>query len=339
MYAPLPDRPVVALAMAPTAMPDVLPPAVVSRIQRVAEFDAATSLADFGTPPARRILARTDILLTGWGCPRVDAATLHAAPRLRAVVHAAGSVRRPVAPEVYERGVLVSSAAEANARPVAEYTLATLVLAAKRALERARAYQRDGLFLGASYPRSLGLAGTTVGVVGASRIGRLVVAGLRRLDVHVLLYDPYLTAADAAALGAEAVDLDTLCGRADVVTVHAPQLPETRHMIDDRRLALMRDGAVLINTSRGSLVDTEALTRHCGQGRIDAVLDVTDPEPLPAGHPLLRLDNVLITPHLAGAEGLERRRLGEYAADEIERLVAGRPLAGLVRADDLTRIA
>jgi phosphoglycerate dehydrogenase-like enzyme len=95
--------------------------------------------------------------------------------------------------------------------------------------------------------------------------------------------------AEARRLGAELSDPDPLCTRSDIVTLHAPDLPETRRLIDEWRLSPMPDGAVLINTARGALVDTEALTRHCRSGRIDAVLDVTDPEMLPAEHPLFAL--------------------------------------------------
>jgi phosphoglycerate dehydrogenase-like enzyme len=165
-------------------------------------------------------------------------------------------------------------------------------------------------------------------------IARLLEAGYR-----VLVSDPYLDQAHAAGLGAEPVDLDELCRRSDVLTLHAPQLPETNRLIDERRLALMPDGAILINTARGSLVDSDALARACATGRIDACLDVTDPEPLPAGHPLIGLPNVWITPHVAGAQGTEVRRLGEFAVAEVERFVAGEPLLGAVRADQLAVLA
>nr|WP_328818278.1 NAD(P)-dependent oxidoreductase [Nonomuraea cypriaca] len=133
--------------------------------------------------------------------------------------------------------------------------------------------------------------------------------------------------------------LDELCRRAELVTVHAPELPETRGLLGERRLALLRDGAVVVNTARGALIDTDALVRHCATGRIGAVLDVTDPEPLPPGHPLLRLPNVLVTPHISGARGRELRRLGEFAVAEVERLSRGRPLRGPVHPADLHRIA
>jgi phosphoglycerate dehydrogenase-like enzyme len=123
------------------------------------------------------------------------------------------------------------------------------------------------------------------------------------------------------------------------VTLHAPSLPETRHLLDRRRLALLRDGAVLVNTARGALVDGAALEAELVSGRIDAVIDTTEPEVLPASSPLFDLPNVFLTPHIAGAMGTETRRLAALALDEIERLARGEPLAHEVRLADLPRIA
>ncbi|MER7245018.1 hydroxyacid dehydrogenase [Kribbella sp. NPDC000426] len=284
-------------------------------------------------------LAAAEVLLTGWGCPRITADVLDAAPKLRAIVHAAGTIKTFVDPVVFERGIEVSSAAAANAIPVAEFTLAAIVLAAKRAFRHREWFQGSGVkrpLLGAPI---LGTLGTTVGVLGASRIGRLVISKLQSLDVNVLVSDPYLSPLEAAELGARWCDLPTLFSASDIVTVHAPLLPETRGLVSAELLSAMPDGAVLINTARGALVDHAALERECVSGRLDAVLDVTDPEPLPPGSPLLQAPNVFITPHLAGAMGNETTRLGEAAVAEIERLAKGQPLGHPIHRDDLGRIA
>ncbi|MBT0768537.1 hydroxyacid dehydrogenase [Kineosporia sp. J2-2] len=328
-----------AFALAVRAHRQAFPGPLRERLGRTVTIDPDAVLTDFRTPAARRALATVEILVSGWGCPRIDEDVLTAAPHLRAVVHAAGTVKALIAPAVYERGVVVSSAAQANAVPVAEFTIATMVLGAKQVFARARRYAADPARITSPAPAGAGLAGSIVGVIGASRIGRLVMRRLRDLDVRVLLADPHAGPAVAAQFGAELVTLDTLCARSDIVTLHAPALPETRGLIGERRLSLMPDGALFINTARGSLVDTAALVRHCAPGRISAVLDVTDPEPLPAGHPLLKLDNVYVTPHLAGAEGKEVYRLGEFAVAEVERLVRGEPLAGQVEREELPFIA
>jgi phosphoglycerate dehydrogenase-like enzyme len=323
----------------PDVIDEVFPADVRRRLRYLVEIDTGRSLEDFGTPEARRRLSDVEILVTGWGCPVIDGSVLDATPKLRAIVHAAGSVKEVIAGACWERGIVVSSAADANARPVAEYTIAMCVLTAKRAFRLARAYAAGDDVHAYQAGRSPALTGATVGVIGASRIGRIVISMLRQYEADVLVYDPYLTTEEAAELGAEPADLDTLCRRSDIVSVHAPETPQTRHLLDDRRLGLMTDGSAVINTARGSLVDTDALTRHCAQGRLDAVLDVTEPEPLPPGHPLLTLPNVLVTTHVAGAHGREVRRLGEFAVAEVWRFVTGRPLHGLVAAADLSRLA
>lgn len=331
------DRPQAALALDPKVVGDIFPPDVLDRLRRVVRLAPGPAISSF--EKAADLIAEVEILVTGWGCPVIDDAALDAAPRLRAVVHAAGSVKTHVRPEVYARGIVVSSAAEANAIPVAEYTIAALVLAAKQVFAKARTYGAGELAPGWAGGEDTGIYGTTIGVVGASRIGRLVLERLPAFTSHVLVADPYLTPSAAGSLGAELVELDELCRRSDLVTIHAPQLPETYQMFDKARLALLRDGAVVVNTSRGSLVDTAALTDECARGRLSAVLDVTDPEPLPVTHPLHGLPNVLITPHLAGARGRELRRIGEFAVAEVERVVRGEPLRGQVLQDDLARIA
>jgi phosphoglycerate dehydrogenase-like enzyme len=135
------------------------------------------------------------------------------------------------------------------------------------------------------------------------------------------------------------MDLDDLFSWADVVSVHAPALPSTHHLVNAERLARMHDGAWLLNTARGSLVDTDALTRECVAGRLSAFVDTPDPEPLPAESPLYDLPNVVLTPHIAGSLGNEISRMGDLAVDEVRRFLAGEPLAHEVRAEDLARIA
>ena len=147
---------------------------------------------------------------------------------------------------------------------------------------------------------------------------------LAPFEPHVLVYDPYLPDTEAERLGVAKADLDDLLRRADVVTLHTPSLPETEHMIDGRRLALMKDDALIVNTARGSLFDEPALVAELSRGRFFAFLDVTDPEPPAADSPLRRLPNVVVTPHLAGC--IENcTRMGEMAVEELRRFFAGDP--------------
>lgn len=331
------DRTTAVLAMGGGVAPAVFPPPLRERLARSVDLYAGTLSGDLTGAAARSVLADTQLLITGWACPPLTPEVLAGAPRLQAVLHSAGSVKYLVTDAVWKRGLLVSSAADANAGPVVDYTLAVITLAGKRAL-------RAGAGYGGGWPdfgSREGCDGRTVGLIGASRIGRRVATALAASEAgyRILLTDPYVSAAEAAALGAELVDLPQLCSRSSIVSVHAPQLPETRHLLNAEMLALIPDGATVVNTARGSLVDTDALAAHCVSGRLDAVLDVTEPEPLPAGHPLTGLPNVLLTPHLAGAQGTEVLRLGTFAVEEAERFARGEPLRGALTRADLTRLA
>ncbi|MEU5973534.1 hydroxyacid dehydrogenase [Streptomyces sp. NPDC047315] len=312
------------------------------RLTALAHTDPDVIAHDLVAPPprVRAALASAEVLLTCWGTPVLSAEVLAEAPRLRAVVHAAGSVKGHVTAACWERGLAVSSAAAANALPVAEYALAAILFAGKRVLPSARLHER--LRTRHDWRVELADAGNyrrTVGVVGASRVGRRVIELLRPFDVAVLLYDPYVGEAEAAALGVVPVELDELCRRSDVVSVHAPELPATRRMFDARRLALLPDGATLVNTARGSLVDQDALVRELVAGRLYAVLDVTDPEVPAVDSPLYTLPNVLLTPHVAGSLGTELHRLADCALDELERYGRGLPFVEPVTAGDLRRWA
>ncbi|WP_345606085.1 hydroxyacid dehydrogenase [Pseudonocardia adelaidensis] len=316
--------------MSATTARQVLHPAAIERIAAVVDVDRDVVLEGF----TRAELADVELLVTGWGCAPITADVLAAAPRLRAIVHTAGTVRQHVTEACWERGIVVSSAAAANAVPVAEYAVAMIVLAGKRVPDIAREFraaraQRDWNEI---YPDA-GNYGATVGLVGASLIGRRVADLLRPFDLEVLLHDPYVADAEVRALGAEPVALDDLFARSGVVSLHAPLLPSTTGMVDARLLGLMRDGATLLNTARGGLVDHAALERELLSGRLRAVLDVTSPEPLPPDSPLWECDGVLLTPHVAGSKGNELRRLADAAAAEVQRWAAGLPFAHPVRRE------
>ncbi|ORT59609.1 hydroxyacid dehydrogenase [Streptomyces sp. CB03238] len=339
---PSEQRPAVLLAMGPGIAGRLLTDAHRARLAALARTDPHLVAHDLATPTPRVAvaLAEAEVLFTCWGATPLTPAVLDRAPRLRAVVHAAGSVKHHVTDACWERGIAVTSAAAANALPVAEYTLATILLAGKRVLRAARRYaelRADHDWL--SELADSGNHRRTVGIVGASRIGRRVIELLRPFDVQVLLYDPYVTLDEAAALGAVPAGLDELCARSDTVSIHAPQLPSTRHMIGAGQLALMPDGATLVNTSRGSLVDEAALLPHLTTGRLHAVLDVTDPELPPPDSPLYTLPNVLLTPHIAGSLGNELHRMADQALDELERYVKGAPFEDPVRPSQLSRSA
>ncbi|MFJ5724879.1 hydroxyacid dehydrogenase [Streptomyces sp. NPDC093149] len=334
------NRPRAAVAMKPDAATALLDARSLAALGEVCDLAPPPVLDDFTTDRARATLADVEILVTGWGCPPLDEAALAAAPRLRAVAHTAGSVRGHITEACWDRGIEVSSAAAANALPVAEYTVAMILLSGKRALERARDYRterrRDNWLATAT---EVGNYGRTVGILSASMIGRRVIELLRPYDLPVLLHDPFVSEAEAAALGVRSVGLGELFAHSDVVSVHTPLLPATHGLVSRELLTSMRRDAVLINTARGAVIDQDALVDVLRQDRIRAILDVTVPDSLPPAHPLWECDNVTITPHLAGSQGNEWRRLVDLAVGEAGRWAAGDGFAHPVRRERLAFLA
>jgi len=333
------DRPTALFAMDPVHLSGLFPPRLLDRLRELAAIDTDRCVQDFADARHRALLADAEVLITGWGCPRLDDLAVTALPRLRTVLHAAGSVRGLIGDAFWDRGLLVSSAAAANALPVAEFTFAAIVFAAKDAFGARERYRATHHHQSPAETAGLGTYGRRVGVIGASRIGRRLLELLRPLDLDLSISDPYLDAGQAAGLGARLLELDELLATCDVITLHAPDLPETRHLLDRRRLALIPDGATFINTARGVLVDEQALTDELASGRINAVLDVTTAEPPLPDSPLYRLPNVFLTPHIAGSLGNELVRMGQTTLEELDRYRTGRPLIHQVRREDLARTA
>jgi phosphoglycerate dehydrogenase-like enzyme len=309
------------------------------RLESVAHCDFDLLIQDFGTVPDS-VLADVDVLLTGWFAPLIDTAVLERMPRLGLIAHAGGSVKGHVDPEVWQRNIQVTTAAIANALPVAEFTLAQILLAGKSVQRATHIYRvRQGQIDRELEFPTAGNYGKTVGIIGASTIGRLVAERLKDFDVEIVVYDPTLDEAQVAKLGARKVSLEDLMRLSDVVSLHAPVLATTLGMIGREQLAAMRTGATLVNTARGELVDHAALRKELLSGRLNAMLDVTDPEPLPPGDDLYNLPNVLLTPHIAGSMGTELHRMTEYAVDEIERFAAGTGPRYPVHPDALATMA
>ena len=334
-------RPKLSFAYDPQKTRHVFDKEAMARLGACCDILSPEPLTGFASGEARALLAQTEILVTGWGCPVLTPEALRAAPALRLVAHAAGTVKFTIDPTAYAAGIRVTHAAEANAVPVAEFTLAAILFANKRIFELRDLYRADPSRR-TSYElmdRPIGNFRRTVGLVGASRIGRKVAAMLQGFAFDVLLYDPFVQPDDPIARQVELVDLDTLMARSDVVSIHAPSLPTTRGMIGARQLKLMPDGAAFINTARGALVDETALLAELQTGRIQAIVDVTDPEIPPADSPFFSLPNVFLTPHVAGAIGTERSRLGLMAVEEVERFVRGEPMLYEIEPALLERLA
>jgi phosphoglycerate dehydrogenase-like enzyme len=197
-------------------------------------------------------LRDVEVLLSGWGCPKLDAGFLDRAPRLSAVFYAAGSVRHIVTAASWDRGVRICSAWAANGVPVAEYSLSQIVFCLKAGYRLSRAVRERRTFV--EHDGVAGTFGSTVGLVSLGQIGRRVRELLRILDVEVVAYDPFLGPAEAQKLGVRSVPLDELFRISDVVSIHTPWIPETEGLIRGRHIASMKPYASLINTARGAVI-------------------------------------------------------------------------------------
>jgi phosphoglycerate dehydrogenase-like enzyme len=300
------------------------PPAVMARLDALCELVLHAGTEPLTPAGLRALLPGVDACVTHWRCPAFTAEAIEAADRLTLIAHAGGSVADLVTPAVFERGIAVTSANDVMAKGVAEGVLTAILADLHRLPERARLMREGGWLPPADRPTA-SLARTTVGIVGLGTVGRELASLLRAFGGRVLVHDPFVDEATAAAAGAESVALDDLLAGSDVVTLHAALTRGTRGMLDARRLALIPDGALLVNTARAGLVDGAALRAELASGRIRAVLDVFELEPLPPDSPWRSLPAATLYPHSAGSSS--GGDLGAAAVEEIARLVRGDPPA------------
>ncbi len=325
----------IAMLLDQVVYPQVINPKTAERFAALGEL-AFNRTRENDPENARRILEGADFAVTSWGCPAFTGQLLDAAPGLKMVVHAAGSVKSIVTDELYDRSVRVVSAARVLSTGVSETTLGLTIAAAKN-LFALNAETHAG---GWSHTGVTEMYDITIGIVGFGLAGRHYAELLRPFDVEVIASDPLVSAEAMAACGARKVTQEEVFTKSDIVSLHAPELPSTYHLVDRDTLASMRDGAILINTARGSLIDEAALAEALEAGKLKyACLDVTDPEPPAADSPLRRLPNCILTPHLAGQAGNGLQRLGDHCYTQIRNYIEGAPLQGEITRDMLATIA
>ncbi|HDD69099.1 MAG TPA: D-glycerate dehydrogenase [Candidatus Korarchaeota archaeon] len=294
--------------------PEEAPPPKDVIIERVKDVDALVSLL---TDP-------------------IDAEVMDAAPRLKIISQYAVGYDNIDVKAATERGIYVTNTPGVLTETVADFTMALMMAVSRRVVE-ADKYIRSGkwkvgwhplYFLGAD------LYGATLGIVGLGRIGSAVARRAKGFNMRILYYDVVRREDLEKELGLKYVDLDTLLKESDFVTLHVPLLPETKDMIGERELKLMKPTAYLINTSRGKVVDEKALIRALKEGWIaGAALDVFYQEPTPPDNPLLELDNVVVTPHIASASLETRSRMAEIVAENLIAFKEGKKPPTLVNPE------
>lgn len=277
-------------------------------------------------------LREAETIVSSWGGAVLDDELLAAMPNLKVYFYGAGSIHELMTEAAWKRGIRITSAAEANAIPVAEFVLAQTLFSLKRGWEYMQLAKDDTPKLWQMNKPVAGAYRSRVGIVGLGKIGRKTCELLKPFDVEVLAYSIDTSAGLATQLGGVVfASLEEIFRECDVVSIHLPLNKETEGIIGKELFSMMTPDSTLINTARGAIVNQAELIEFL-QARPDvyACVDVTDPEPPESGSPLFDLPNVVLTPHLAGSMGHEARRLGRYMIEDIDRYLSGRSLNGEV---------
>jgi len=318
---------------------DLFAPEVEARLYALGDVFLNPNDRNYSAQELADLIQGIEVCVTSWGSPQFTREVIGKADSLKIIAHAAGSVKGIVTPSVFERGVTVCSSQPAMAISVAAMTVAMMEIMLRNVVNLASEIRRQRTWRpkGVAGPRELN--GKTVGIIGAGLIGREVIRYLGPFDVRIQLFDPYLSAEEAEVLGASPATLGEIFRECDVISIHAPLTEQTRGMISQEHLRTIKDGAVLVNTARGAIIDHEALLRELKTGRFSAALDVTDPEPLPDGHEFFALPNVVLTPHISGGTPEMIRRQGDAAVENLERFFSGRTPNRLITLEMLPTIA
>jgi phosphoglycerate dehydrogenase-like enzyme len=270
------------------------------------------------------LIRDVDAVLTTWGAPKFTPEVLSAAPRLKVIAHAAGTVKPFVSAAAFARGIVVTNSAGVIARYVGEMAL-LLTLACLRDLTRYDRGLKEGRAWrveGAAPPDTL--RERRVGLVGFGATAREFAALLPPFHVELLCYDPAVDSSVMAAFGGKPASLEEILTTCKVISLHAASIPSTRHLLSAERLRMIPDGTILVNTARGALIDTAALVAELRTGRFKAALDVFDPdEPLPPDHPLRELPNVILTPHMSGPVTSRYWEMGRHSVENVRIVLSG----------------
>ena len=284
------------------------------------------------------LLRDVDVIFSGWGAPVFNREFLEAAPNLKAVFYASGTVKGFVTDEFWARGIELSGANSVFVLPVAEFAVSQILFCLKHGWQFALETKRLRNY--AQHTPVPGAFGSTVGLVSLGAIARRTRELLRPYDLKVIAYDPLMAKTEAEKMGVTLCSLEEVFALSDVVSLHTPWLPETEKMIRAEHFAAMKEGATFINTARGAVVDEAGLAEvFSKRPDLFALLDVTWPEPPPPESPLYDLPNVIITPHIAGCMSRECRRGGRFVVEELGRYLRGEQLQGRITKEQLAFIA
>lgn len=281
-----------------------------------------------------------------WITPPTSRRVLEALPKCKVISRHGVGVDSIDLNAATELGIMVTNLPGLNSVEVAEHAMSLLLSLARQIAQldagvKAGYWTKDPKKLFERQSKMFRIAGSTVGIIALGNIGRALALRIRGFGpARILAYDKYVDQLTADIFGVQMVDLDTLLKECDFISIHAPDTPETRHMINRETLAKMKRTALIVNTSRGPLIDNQALYEALRDGVIaGAALDVTEPEPVPADSPLLKLDNILITPHFAGFSQTTKTWGLRYWPENVAFVLEGKQPHGLANPKVIERIA
>mgnify|MGYP005852037275 CR=1 FL=1 len=295
---------------------------------------------EYAPPPKKVIIekARSVDALASLLSDKIDAEVFNAAPKLKIVAQMAVGFDNIDVQEATKRGIYVTNTPEVLTDTTADFAWALLMAVARRVAE-ADKYVRTGQWKVSWHPSMMlgrDVYNATIGIVGAGRIGYAVAKRAKGFDMKILFYDVVPRPEMEKDLGAKRMELETLFKESDFVSIHVPLMKETHHLVNAERLKLMKKTAYLINNSRGPVVDEKALYEALKEGKIaGAGLDVFEQEPTPVDNPLLKLDNVVVAPHISSASHETRSKMAEMVAENLVAFFEGKKPPNLVNPDVL----
>ena len=305
----------------------------------IIEKECDLYLRDKPEPPTRQELLEMVKDADGLLClltEKIDKEVYDAAKKLRVVSTMSVGYDHVDVPEATKRGIYVCYTPGVLTNATADFAW-TLIMAASRRLVEGDKYVREGKWVITWAPDMLlgyDVYGATLGVVGVGRIGQAVIERSRGFNMKVLYYDVVRRRDLEEQLGIEYCEMDDLMRRADIVTIHVPRIKETIGLINERNLRLMKPSAILVNTSRGGIVDEKALYKALSEHWIFAAgLDVHEKEPTTIDNPLLKLPNIVVAPHIASATHQSRSKMSELAAVNLVKVLKGEEPPALVNQE------
>ena len=287
----------------------------------------------------RDALVDVDVCFCCWGVPPFDATVLEKANKLHTIAYVGGSVNHFATDLVYEKGIHVLTGNEEFARSVAEGNLGYIIAALRRLPQTVNQMAEEGWQH--VYVRTESLLEQNVGIIGLGTISRYLISYLKPFKCNIKLFSNHTSDEEAAELGVEKVSLEEMFKTCKIISVNSSRTPKNFHMVSDELMSLLRPDCLIVNTSRGSLIDEEALARHLQAGHFRAILDVYEVEPLPTDSPLRGLENCILIPHRGGPTTDRRAAATRIVIDDVISILEGKPAkyeVGKARAAVMTHL-